>query len=249
MNGQVSTFGVPPGPQKRFLIGNFYEFHHNFLQFIVELCKFGSLAQIHLGPSAVLVVNEPELIYDVLAANANCYRKPISGKSLVEPFFGNGLTVSEGEYWKRHRKLMQPAFHSSPISSFADTMVKYATDTAREAKAQSESGQSYAVDKAMTSYSLRVMIKVLFNLDIMTDSHDIINLICEVLEEFEFYPRALIPRWLPTTHNRRQKKVIAQLDAELYRFIDDRRKRSGEKGDILSMLLSAQDKNNAFLTN
>src|SRR5258708_12790208 len=98
MNSQVSTFGVPPGPQKRFLIGNFYEFNHNFLQFLLELCEFGSLAQIQLGPSAVLVVNEPELMYDVLAPNANCSSKPIAGISFLHPFLSNGFPFTEPKF-------------------------------------------------------------------------------------------------------------------------------------------------------
>ena len=162
---------------------------------------------------------------------------------------GDGIGVSEGEPWRRHRKLMQPAFHSSPIGTYADIMVKFATDMGTEGKARSESGKSYAVDKASISYSLRVIIKALLNLDMVTESHPIINAICETLEMSEFLPKlSFLPRWVPTAYNRRQKKTIAQLDAVIYRLIDDRRKLGANKGDILSMLLSARDKNNVILT-
>jgi len=250
MSIQASNLGVPPGPKKNVPMSSFTDNKYNPLQFLLKMTEYGRLARVQVGHSDVFVVNEPDLVHEVLVANANCYRRPMARKALLEPFLGDGLAVSEGEIWRRHRKLMQPAFHSSHIGTYADIMVKYAIDMGTEGKARSESGKSYAIDKASKSYSLRVIIKALLNLDMVTESHPIINLICETLEVEELMPklRFLLPQWVPTAYNRRQKKAIAQLDAEIYRLIDERRKLGTNKGDILSMLLSARDKNNNILT-
>src|SRR5258708_34794226 len=193
MSIQASNLDVPAGPQKNVPIGYFTD-----IQFLLEMTEYGRLAQIQIGHSDVFVVNEPDLMYEVLVANANCYGRPNARKALKEPLLGNGLGVSAGEACRRHRKLVQPAFHSSQIGTYADIMVKYATDMGTEGKARSESGKSYAVDKASKSYSLRVIIKALLNLDMVTESHPIINVICETLEVYEFLPKLNLPRSVPT---------------------------------------------------
>jgi cytochrome P450 len=69
-----------------------------------------------------VLVNEPSAIKHVLLDNAANYHKTEIARRLVEPGLGRGLLTSEGETWRRHRRIMSPAFDHRSIVSYAPIM-------------------------------------------------------------------------------------------------------------------------------
>src|ERR1700752_4323715 len=68
------------------------------------------------------IINEPNGIRHVLLDNAANYRKSELTRRLLEPGLGRGLLTSEGETWRRHRRIMAPAFDPRSIVDYAPTM-------------------------------------------------------------------------------------------------------------------------------
>src|SRR5580704_18712504 len=70
------------------------------------------------------IVNEPDAIRHVLLDNAGNYRKSEISRRLLEPAIGRGLLTSEGETWRRHRRIMAPAFDHRSIVGYAPIMTE-----------------------------------------------------------------------------------------------------------------------------
>jgi cytochrome P450 len=68
------------------------------------------------------IINEPNAIRHVLLDNAANYTKSLIGRRLLEPGLGRGLLTSEGETWRRHRRIMAPAFDPRSIAGYAPIM-------------------------------------------------------------------------------------------------------------------------------
>src|SRR5205823_8291203 len=102
----------------------------------------------------------------------------------------------------------------------------------------------------MTNLTMRIIAKALFDSDIAHEAPEVGQVIREVLAVVEEAFRQLynLPSWLPTARNRRLRVAVNRLDALIQRFIDDRRASGEDKGDFLSLLLSAHDEDNSVMT-
>jgi cytochrome P450 len=106
-----------------------------------------------------------------------------------------------------------------------------------------EAGQSFDVDREMNALTMSIIAKTLFDADISGEAREIGTVIADALH---LVNRRLdkifaLPDWVPTAENRRMAQVVRRMDEIIQRFIDERRKTGEDKGDLLSMLLLAQD--------
>src|ERR1700760_2172352 len=119
---------VPEGPRGGRVMGNMREFNRDSLAFI-ERCarEFGDVVLTRFLYVPAYFIFNPEQIEYVLASGSKNFVKAMSLRS---PFFlrlvGNGLVTSEGEFWRRQRRLAQPAFHRDRVNSYGETMVEFA---------------------------------------------------------------------------------------------------------------------------
>jgi cytochrome P450 len=152
---------------------------------------------------------------------------------------GNGLLTSDGDSWLRQRRLAQPAFKPSRVAAYGETMVAYAERLIAGWKA----GETRDLQPEMTRLTLEITAKTLFGADIGTDAADVGAALADALASFDvrvssWFP---LPYWVPTPTNRRLVKAVKRLDAIVYRIINERRAGGEDRGDLLSMLLQAQD--------
>src|SRR5215218_4765634 len=151
---------IPAGPKGGRVMGNMREFNRDSLGF-VERCarEFGDVVPTRFLYVPALFLFHPEQIEYVLAAGSKNF---IKAASLRSPFFhrlvGNGLVTSEGDFWRRQRRLAQPAFHRQRISSYGDVMVQYA----ERAIAGWKNGEQRDLARDMTRLTLEIVVKTLF---------------------------------------------------------------------------------------
>src|SRR5918998_5565548 len=143
---------IPQGPRGGRLLGNMREFNGDSLGF-VERCarEFGDVVPVRFLYIPALFLFHPEHVEYVLTAGSKNFIKP---RSMRSPFFhrlvGNGLVTNQGDFWRRQRRLPQPAFHRQRISSYGDVMVQYA----ERAIAQWKHGEHRDMARDMTRLTL-----------------------------------------------------------------------------------------------
>ena len=229
----------PPQPKGHVLSGSIPEFTADTLAFLLDIRQYGDIASFMFGPFRAYVVSSPELAHQVLVEDADKFYKPGSLKKGTGPVVGKGLFTNDGDFWKRQRRLVQPAFHTKRIGAYADVMVEHA----QALMARWQSGQTYDIDHEMVRLTMGIVSKTLFDADISDEASEISGLVTEALLAVNKRLDRLVnpPDWLPTPENLRLKHSVKGLDAMIQRFIDERRKSGEDKGDLLSMLLLARD--------
>ena len=200
---------------------------------------YGDLVQIRLGLTQMVVVGHPDLVEEVLVTRNHDYRKGESTRRLGS-LLGRGLLLSEGDFWLRQRRLMQPAFHRQRLAQMAETMI----DSADQLAATWRDGDERLVNQEMTELTLRIVGRTLFGTDVGEDLERIRHATVVLGDHFRsrlYSLLTLLPDSVPTPGNRRYQAAVRDLDEFVYRIIGERR-RDGEPGDdLLGMLLSARD--------
>jgi cytochrome P450 len=229
----------PPGPKGNWLFGNVAEFRRDRLGFL-ERCarEYGDCVGIRLGPFRVMVVNHPDLVEDVLVTQNRRFIKHFALR-MAKPTLGNGLLTSEGEFWRKQRRLAQPAFHRDRIASYASVMVDY---TERMLHSWS-GGQTRDVQDDMMRLTLEIVAKTLFDADVTGASADASIAMETLLRSFTARVNNVfrLPMNFPTPANLRFKRAARRLDDLLFSVITERRAAGKDRGDLLSMLLQARD--------
>ncbi len=229
----------PPGPKGHFLTGSIPEFTGDTLEFLLDTRQYGDLSSFKFGPFTGYVVSSAELVHQVLVTDAAKYLKSRALKSVMFPVLGTGLFTNDGEFWKRQRKLVQPAFHTRRIGAYGQVMVEHA----QKLMQRWQDGQAYDIDREMSHLTMGIVSKTLFDADVSGESSEISEVVTDVLESANTRLDRLmnLPYWVPTPENRRFMRSVARLNELIQGFIDDRRASGEDKGDLLSMLLLARD--------
>jgi cytochrome P450 len=235
----------PAGPSeglKRWSLG---PLNNNPLEYFTKVAhEYGDIAGMRVLNFRTIFVNHPDLIEEVLVTNARKYSK---GRVLRanRHVFGEGLLTSEGEFWLRQRRLAQPAFHRARIASYAATMVEYTERMLHGWKG----GEERDAHQEMMRLTLRIVGKTLFDADVERDAQEVGKSLELLLEIGANFRRTIfVPHWLPTPTNLRVKREVTQIERILYRIIGERRASGRDAGDLLSMLLSAQDEDGSRMT-
>jgi len=191
------------------------------------------------------LVNHPDLVEEVLVTRNRHFIKHFALR-MTQTTLGNGLLTSEGEFWRRQRRLAQPAFHRDRIAGYAAVMVEYA----ERMLAGWADGQVRDVHDDMMRVTLEVVAKTLFDADISGDSADASAAMETLMRCFTARVGRIIrlPERFPTPVNLRLRRAARRLDQILFRIIAERRAGGEDRGDLLSMLLHAQDEDDVRMT-
>lgn len=217
------------------------EFNRDTFGFI-ERCRrdYGDVVRMRFLYLTAHFLYNPDDIEYVLVTNAKNF---IKSRSLRTPFFqrlvGNGLLTSEGEEWKRQRRLAQPAFHRQRISAYADVMVDYA---GRMVAAWHE-GEERDIHRDMMRLTLEIVVKTLFNTDVSEEADKVGQVLSQIAKPFasQATVKWILDNRLPTSTHRRFNRGAREIDEIVYRLIAERRSSGSDEGDLLSMLLAAHD--------
>ncbi len=242
----MTTAAPLPGPRGHWLWGNLPEFRRDRLGAFRNWAeRYGDMVAVRLGPRRFWVLNHPDLIEEVLVTNNRAFTKHFALR-IAKPTLGDGLLTSEGDFWRRQRKLAQPAFHRDRIASYADVMVRYGQDLAQEWS----TGQTRDVHEDMMRVTLRIVAKTLFDADVEGEAAEVSTAMETLLRNFTNRVNRVVPvpSFLPTPANLRFKRAMRTLETVLRRIIAERRARPSDRGDLLSMLLEAQDDDGSGMT-
>ena len=233
----------PPGPRSRIPGLLLARFARDRLGFLTEVARtYGDVAWFgDLGASFALF-NHPDLVRDVLVTQQKLFHKGI-GLERARLLLGDGLLTSEGAFHLRQRRLMQPAFHRERIAAYGAIMGTFA---ARHVDRWRD-GETLDVSAEMAALTLAIAGKTLFDADVAGDTRIIAGSMEQAIDAFTFVllPLGQYLARMPIPPARRFRAAKARMDAVIYRLIAERRAEiavgARDRGDLLTMLLQAQD--------
>ena len=118
---------LPPGPRGTPLFGLAFQVLRDPLATLMRLARqYGDIVCIRVFKQYRILLNLPEYIEQVSIVQHAKFHKSTLTKDVTERLLGQGLLISEGDFWRRQRRLAQPAFHRSRIVEYGATMVECA---------------------------------------------------------------------------------------------------------------------------
>lgn len=230
---------TPPSSRGKPFVGHLLDFRQDPTKLLSDLArKHGDIVHFKLGPQDIYLLNHPDYIRDVLVTHNRNFIKS-RGLQMAKKFLGESLLTSEGEVHRRQRRLAQPAFHRQRINAYAEVM----TDAAVRTRERWREGEMLDLWQEMMRLTLAIVGKTLFDADVESEATEIGKALTDVMQLFERItnPLAGVLDRLPLPSNIRWLKAKTRLDSTIYRVIDERRASGEDRGDLLSMLLLAQD--------
>ena len=206
----------PPALTQAFLANHLALLQENWLGFI-ERCagEYGDIVDMRLLGPHMYLISHPEHIEEVLVHKNRKFTKDKTLRS-YSSLYGEGLLTSEGDFWRRQRRLMQPEFHRDRISAYAAVMVAYT----EQMLARWEHEEVRDIYQEMRRLTLTILAKTLFGIEI---------------SEREAAGNTMLGIDLDLG-----ERAGPELDQVLYRLIEERRAQGAQGDDLLSLLLRAR---------
>jgi cytochrome P450 len=237
---------VALGPPGHWFAGNLPAFRRDRLDFLTASARtYGDMTALRFAHRRIYLVSHPNLIEEVLVTQSRHFIKHFALR-LNPLVLGKGLLTSEGDFWLRQRRLIQPVFARSRIAGYAPVMVA----AARHVTASWRSGERRDIMVEMMRLTLEIAAKTLFDAEVGGEAQAIVAALQVMQDNFLARFSATIPPpiWLPTPGNLRLRRAVRQLDAIVFGFIHQRRQQGTGHGDLLSLLLSARDEAGGGMT-
>jgi cytochrome P450 len=238
----TTAAAVPPGPRLPILGALVGPGRDPLAMFTSYAREYGDITFFKLGGERCYFINHPTYIKDVLVTHQRNFTKS-RGLERAKKLLGNGLLTAEGQTHLRHRRLLQPAFHRDRIAGYAQVMIDYAT----RLTGRWQHGATLDLSREMMRVTLSIAGKTLFDSDVESKADDVGAAVTDVLESFwlNLLPGADLLERLPIPKLRRAHASRLRLDALIYKLIADRRASGLDHGDLLSMLIAAQEPDDA----
>lgn len=224
---QVFHEGSPPGPERPFDL----DANDESLPVLRDgLRQYGDVFRVRTQSRAAdsLVIHDPDDIRRVLVANRMNYMKGV-GLERIRVLLGNGLIVSEGEFWQRQRSMIQPSFHSRIVRQFTDLILHHNRRHFERWEANADSGEPVNLTREMSEVTLAIILRALFSVDLDRLIAKLGGNPFDLLTKASERDLAFASRFRALTRHIRE-------------MIDARRRENRTEMDFLSMLMEARDR-------
>jgi cytochrome P450 len=229
----------PPGPPPRrkglASIPFMVQFARDPLGFVGR--RFAQYGDIYYAPSdgvPLYVIRHPDHIAQVLLHGAGKFGKGHTAFDRLSAVLGQGLLTTEGEVWKRQRRMVQPAFTRKRLVGYGEAM----TAETERSMARWRDGQRVDMSREMVELTLHVVTRTLFD-HTSADETDDVAMAMRQFNEYLGRP-AFAPAWLPTPGRIKLANALRKLDAHIDALIDARQP-GADRSDLLQSLVDAID--------
>jgi cytochrome P450 len=221
------------------LTGCLRAFGEDRLGFLAESARIAPIVKFRLGHRRVYLVSHPDLIRDLLVTRHRHLTRDPLVRRILEKTLGVGLLTSEGEAWKRHRRMIAPALHLQQVRGYADIMARHALALTE----RWHDGQEADVEQEMDGLTLSIVTAALFRVDSTARTATVAATVpaLQAIATTQFDRLLQIPDWLPTPENRRQRALSDTLGRIVSEAIQQRRASGADGDDLLTMMVNMTD--------
>ncbi|MBN1208789.1 MAG: cytochrome P450 [Myxococcaceae bacterium] len=185
--------------------------------------RYGDIFLLGLGPSQGIALCHPRHAQHVLVDRVSNYPKGGPFWDSVRTLMGNGLPVSQGEYWMRQRRMLQPAFHRERLVALAGKMLETIDESLTALwEKPARTGEPFNVADAFPHMTMNVLVRTMFGAGLAPAeaeraSHAMAYII-------DFMLRGMVaqslPTWLPLPGRARYREAIRTVDAILFQMLE-----------------------------
>ncbi len=232
----------PPGPEGGLYgVNNLINFQRDTLGFLTGIGQtYGDIAYFRMAAFHFYLINHPDYVYEALIRQGEKIEKwGRQTNTWVEAVGASTLTM-EGEVWKRHRRLLNPSFHTQTIKRYLDIIIDH-TNRLIESW---QTGQTYEMMFEMMRTTMGIIADIIFSVkDIQRDAAELNRALTTVFEVLTARTTAFqqVPLWVPTRDNVRVKQASRTIEGFIMNLIRQRRAEGKDYGDVLSDLIAAKD--------
>ncbi|MFC9927925.1 cytochrome P450 [Streptomyces sp. NPDC127190] len=232
---------IAPGPRGVPLLGSLPQWKSDTAQFLLRAQRdHGEVSRLRLGPYTVHLVTAPDAVGRVLKENSANYTRGV----LYEQFrlvMGDGLLTTDGDYWKAHRRAVQPVFLRKAVAAIGPNVVRATREMLDDWEVRARRGEPVDLVTETLRLTLVTLSRSLFGYDIRPAApilKDIVDNVIEVMFKHGSVGE-MLPSWLPTRRNRliaRDRRIFTRLVTE----IRDTHAATGE-GPLMELIEAATD--------
>jgi len=238
---------TPLGPKGLPYLGMALEVRKDALGTLQRMAReYGDVVAFSAMGMPRVLVSRPEYVQQLLVLDHAKLQKSALTKLVVGPLLGQGLLINEGEFWRRQRRLMQPAFHRSRTNEYAPVMVECALEHAKRWR----NGETRNIAEEMMKLTLEVAVRTLFGTSLASDSEGVGRAMTFLMRYYLRRARTpwRLPETWPTAKNRRAKRELEFMDSMVYRIISHRKKDTHARNDLLTLLMAAMHEDGTQMT-
>jgi cytochrome P450 len=252
----------PPGPRGLPIMGTSFMASRDSTQKLLRWAReYGDIVYYRFFDFHFYVLFHPQHIEQVLLGKTGNFVKGITSRANPE-LFGNGLLTSEGDFWRRQRRLSNPAFHRQSLARYAEITTEEATRLLEPWK----DGETRNIHNDMMNVTLRIVLRSLFgtelekHMPIIEPALEAIMVSSSGFNSIAFYLR------IPTRTRKRHFLAVEKLNEVVYGLIargrekltssqsrttngDPRASAIGDAKDLLTLLLTARDDDGNSMSN
>ena len=240
--------GVAPGPPGSLLLGLTRDLQRDPLgTFERAAAGYGDVVRLLAGPPgrrvALHLVSHPDGVQQVLTNGSDAYTKGTPFYREIAAYLGDGLLTSTGHRWRQQRRTLAPMFSHRRTDRQIDVMAAEAGRLAQRWAAAAAAGTPVDLHAEMTEYTLRLVGRMLFGVDV-DEAIPVIRTAFPVLSEHirrRGRTPLNLPRHWPTPAQRRAADAQRSLYQVVDAIIDQRSRAASDQQDLISLLLAARD--------
>ncbi len=252
----LATPPRPPGPKGNFLLGNSLQVKRDPLAFLTRCAReHGEIVRLRFAHQVAYLINKPDFIESVLVSNSQNFVKTAGRKPsrLSRLLHSNELLSrvvnfpSDGEFWTRERRWVQPSFHRERLVSYSDEMIA----RTRRMLGAWRDGETRNIHQEMMMLSLGVVAKTLFGAEVDGQAREVVTSFEVIMHEIasRMGNPLQLPVFAPTRRNARLRAAVRRLDAFMDSVIGQQRDDGQLSDSLLSTLLNARDERGGIMTN
>jgi cytochrome P450 len=240
----------PPGPRGYPIMGTSFMASRDSTQTLTRWAReYGDFIYYRFFGLHFYVLLHPQQVEQVLLGKTGNFVKGITSRANPE-LFGNGLLTSEGDFWRRQRKLSNPAFHRESLVRYADITTEEATRMLQGWK----NGETRNIHNDMMNVTLRIVLRSLFGSDLGESMKVIEPALDAIMVSSSGFHSIAFFLGLPTPTRARHFRAVREIDRVVYGLIargreklksgkgrEAREQRPGGAKELLTLLLTARD--------
>jgi cytochrome P450 len=211
--------------------------------------RYGDVYRLPLGLTSITVVNHPDHVGHFLTENAKNYEKGRMNWRL-RPALGDGIPISEGDKWRRTRRLLNPMFARKSLDGLTEIIAHSIRDTLERWDRHTASGAVVDMTDEIGILTMQILQRAMFSSSVHDDA---VPGLVERLRAMSLYMGGLMatvwaPTWMPVPFERSGRRAVAELHATIDGLIAERRTHPVEAPDLLNLLLATRDENGTPLS-